>query len=81
MFGNIGPTEMIFLMIILLLIFGAKRLPELGSGLGKGIREFKKSMREINNEIDRPNDTTQVAPPSVQPTIPASTTENKQNVQ
>ena len=41
MFGNIGPTEMIFLMVILLLIFGAKRLPELGSGLGKGIREFK----------------------------------------
>ena len=51
-FGNIGPTELIFLMIFLLLIFGAKRLPELGSGLGKGIREFKKSMREINTEID-----------------------------
>jgi sec-independent protein translocase protein TatA len=62
MFGNIGPTEMIFLMIILLLIFGAKRLPELGSGLGKGIREFKKSMREINSEVDRPADNAQVQP-------------------
>jgi sec-independent protein translocase protein TatA len=82
MFGNIGPTEMIFLMIILLLIFGAKRLPELGSGLGKGIREFKKSMREINSEIDRPNENAQVPPPPVQrPAVPSSTeTQNKENV-
>jgi sec-independent protein translocase protein TatA len=59
-FGNIGPTELIFLLVFLLLIFGAKRLPELGSGLGKGIREFKRSMREINTEIERPDDTPQV---------------------
>jgi sec-independent protein translocase protein TatA len=44
---------MIFIMVVLLLIFGAKRLPELGSGLGKGIREFKRSMKDINAEIDR----------------------------
>jgi sec-independent protein translocase protein TatA len=81
MFGNIGPTEMIFLMIILLLIFGAKRLPELGSGLGKGIREFKKSMREINSEIDRPNENVQVPPPAQRPAVPSSTeTQNKENV-
>lgn len=73
MFGNIGPTEMIFLMIILLLIFGAKRLPELGSGLGKGIREFKKSMRDINSEIDRPEDKAQVPPPAQHPAVPSST--------
>lgn len=77
MFGNIGPTEMIFLMIILLLIFGAKRLPELGSGLGKGIREFKKSMREINSEIDRP----EVPPAATRDALPKSQTENKQEVQ
>jgi sec-independent protein translocase protein TatA len=82
MFGNIGPTEMIFLMIILLLIFGAKRLPELGSGLGKGIREFKKSMREINSEIDRPGDNAQVPPPAQRPAVPSSTeSTNKENVQ
>jgi sec-independent protein translocase protein TatA len=82
MFGNIGPTEMIFLMIILLLIFGAKRLPELGSGLGKGIREFKKSMREINSEIDRPNDSAQVQPPVQRPAVPSSTeSANKENLQ
>lgn len=73
MFGNIGPTEMIFLMVILLLIFGAKRLPELGSGLGKGIREFKKSMKEMNSEIDRPLDNAQVPPPPQRPAVPAST--------
>ena len=75
MFGNIGPTEMIFLMVILLLVFGAKRLPELGSGLGKGIREFKKSMREINAEVDRPVDDPQIGRTgSARPSVPASTT-------
>lgn len=73
-FGNIGPTELIFLMIFLLLIFGAKRLPELGSGLGKGIREFKKSMREINAEIERPGDDAQLKSGTTsRPAVPAST--------
>ncbi len=82
MFGNIGPTEMIFLMVILLLIFGAKRLPELGSGIGKGIREFKKSMREINTEVERPVDEPQIraaAPRAAVP--PTSSAEQKENVQ
>lgn len=71
-FGNIGPMELIFLMIFLLLIFGAKRLPELGSGLGKGIREFKKSMRDLNTEIDREDTPPQVSS-GVRPAVPAST--------
>jgi sec-independent protein translocase protein TatA len=56
---------MIFIMVVLLLIFGAKRLPELGSGLGKGIREFKRSMKDINAEIERSTSDTseQIAPP------------------
>jgi sec-independent protein translocase protein TatA len=60
---SLGPTEMIFIMVVLLLVFGAKRLPELGSGLGKGIREFKKSMREINTEIERADETDAIAAP------------------
>jgi sec-independent protein translocase protein TatA len=44
---NLGPMEMLFVMVVLLLLFGAKRLPELGSGLGKGIREFKRTMHEV----------------------------------
>jgi sec-independent protein translocase protein TatA len=51
---NLGPVELIFVMVVLLLVFGAKRLPELGSGLGKGIREFKRSVRDMNDEIHRP---------------------------
>jgi sec-independent protein translocase protein TatA len=50
---NLGPMEMIFVMVVLLLLFGAKRLPELGSGLGKGIREFKRSMTDIKEEVQR----------------------------
>ena len=74
---SLGPTEMIFIMVVLLLIFGAKRLPELGSGLGKGIREFKRSMKDINSEIERATDTDQIAPPRRQVvTPPDSDTEN-----
>ncbi len=40
-----GPEKLIFILLVVMLIFGAKRLPEIGSGLGRGIREFKKSVR------------------------------------
>jgi len=60
---SLGPTEMIFIMVVLLLIFGAKRLPELGSGLGKGIREFKRSMKDINAEIERVGESEQISSP------------------
>jgi sec-independent protein translocase protein TatA len=61
---SLGPGEMIFIMVVLLLLFGAKKLPELGSGLGKGIREFKRSMNDIKGEIDRVGETdNQIQPP------------------
>jgi sec-independent protein translocase protein TatA len=50
MFG-IGTTELIIIMFIILLVFGAKKLPELAQGLGKGIREFKKASNEIQDEL------------------------------
>ena len=49
--GNIGAWELIIILVILLLIFGPSRLGDLGSALGKGIKGFKKSMREPD-EID-----------------------------
>lgn len=55
-FGGFGPTEMIFVLAVLLLVFGAKRLPEIGSSLGKGIREFKRSFSDIKSEIERPEE-------------------------
>jgi sec-independent protein translocase protein TatA len=49
--GKIGIGELVMLFMVVLLLFGAKRLPEIGSSLGKGIREFKGSMREIQGEL------------------------------
>ena len=47
-----GPWEWMLILLALVLIFGAKRLPEIGKGMGKGIREFKKSLREISSDED-----------------------------
>jgi len=54
MFGGLGMGELIVIFLVVLLLFGAKRLPEIGSSLGKGIREFKGSIREIEREIQTP---------------------------
>ncbi len=54
--GGFGMGEMVFIFLIVLLLFGAKRLPEIGSSLGKGIREFKSSVREIEHELKVPAD-------------------------
>ena len=51
MFGNLGMWEMLVLLFIVLLLFGAKRLPEIGGSLGKGIREFKGSLKEVEGEL------------------------------
>jgi sec-independent protein translocase protein TatA len=51
MFGSIGIQEILLILLIALLLFGAKRLPEIGRGLGKGIREFKKASRDISDKI------------------------------
>ena len=45
MFNNIGSTELIVVFVILLLLFGGKKLPELGRGIGDAIREFRKSLK------------------------------------
>jgi sec-independent protein translocase protein TatA len=50
MFGSIGIPELIIILVIILLLFGASRLPEIGRGLGKGIKNFKESTRNGNKE-------------------------------
>ena len=52
--GGLGMWEMLLIFLVVLLLFGAKRLPEIGSSLGKGIREFKGSIREIEREVQAP---------------------------
>ncbi|MGB7587175.1 MAG: twin-arginine translocase TatA/TatE family subunit [Solirubrobacterales bacterium] len=55
MLGNIGPLEVIVVLIIALIVFGPKRLPELGRSLGKGIREFRGSVSgESDDEAEEP---------------------------
>lgn len=49
--GPIGTQELIIILVIALVIFGPKRLPELGRSLGKGIKEFKKSTNELTEHI------------------------------
>jgi sec-independent protein translocase protein TatA len=53
MFGNIGWGEVIVIMIVILLLFGARRIPEVMRSLGQGVREFKKSMNEVTSEIEK----------------------------
>lgn len=52
MFSQIGMPEILVILLIVLLVFGAKRLPEMGAAMGKGIREFKKSLRDVQENID-----------------------------
>ena len=46
MLGSIGPTELILILLIVIIIFGAKKLPDLGKSIGEGIKNFKKSVNE-----------------------------------
>jgi len=47
---GLGPVEMVLIFFVLLLLFGAKRLPELASGMGKGIRDFKRSLNGMDEQ-------------------------------
>ena len=51
MFGDIGFAEMIIIFLVILIFFGAKRLPDLASGLGKSVREFKKGLKDVQDEV------------------------------
>lgn len=49
---SLGMPEIILIFLVILLVFGAKRIPEIARGLGKGIREFKDATTDIKNELD-----------------------------
>ncbi|MEW6536034.1 MAG: twin-arginine translocase TatA/TatE family subunit [Candidatus Auribacterota bacterium] len=49
LFGALGWSEFLLIFLIILLLFGAKKLPEIARSLGEGIKEFKKSMRDVND--------------------------------
>ena len=52
MFGSIGMPELVIILVIALIIFGPRKLPELGRSLGKSIGEFKKASNELRNTLD-----------------------------
>src|SRR5439155_17900209 len=54
MLGNLGPMELIIILVIVLVIFGAKRVPEIGASIGKGIREFKRNLSDVDRQIKEP---------------------------
>ena len=85
MFGlfNLGGGEIILVLALVLILFGAKKLPELAKGLGQGIKEFKKATRDVTDEIQTSMDETPPAKrlppetaqkqPESQQTVPQST--------
>ena len=78
MFGSIGMPELIIIFIIALIVFGPRKLPELGRSLGRGIAEFKKASTEFQRTLEeeiRVEDQRTIAPPKPAAAAPAAPTD------
>ncbi len=53
---NIGPPELFIIFVIILLVFGGKKIPEVARAMGKGMREFKRGMRDVKEDIEHVDD-------------------------
>jgi sec-independent protein translocase protein TatA len=78
MFG-MGPEKIVLLAIVVLLLFGAKRIPEIGSSFGKGIREFKKSLDDASS--DTPAHHAELRAPAGEMDVPPRVDANEQEWQ
>jgi sec-independent protein translocase protein TatA len=67
---GLSGGELVLVLVVILVLFGARRIPEFAKGLGKGITEFKKASREVTDEIERAVD--EPPPPPPAPKAPAS---------
>jgi sec-independent protein translocase protein TatA len=74
--GEIGFDKLLLILVVVLLLFGAKRLPEIGASLGKGIREFKRTVSDAQDLNPRSDEARSVAPPQPEgnPSPPQSPT-------
>lgn len=72
MFGTMGISELIIILVIVLIIFGAGKLPQIGEGVGKALRGFKKEVNEIPSPEAAPPDSNQPEPMQVQSTVQAA---------
>ncbi len=50
---DFGPTEILLIIVVLVLLFGGRKIPELAQGIGKGIKEFKKAVKDVPDETDQ----------------------------
>ena len=80
MLGGIGTWEIILIFLVILLLFGSKRIPEIAKGMGKGITEFKRAIRDVQEEIETNVESKSPPPPpnttsNSTPSSPASNTE------
>jgi sec-independent protein translocase protein TatA len=77
----LGGWEIVLILAVVLILFGAKKLPELARGLGTGIKEFKKATREVTDEIQNATDDVPPSPPAKRlPTQTAAAPESQQTV-
>lgn len=63
MLGDLSLSHILILLLVLVLVFGAKRIPEIGSSIGQGIKEFKRSLKDATSDDDQPA-TRNVQPPA-----------------
>ncbi len=70
---GLGGGELIIVLVAVLILFGAKRIPEFAKGLGQGIKEFKKASREVTDEIQRAVDEDHTPPPQKKLAPPVET--------
>ena len=75
MFGDLSFSHILILLLIFVLVFGARRIPEIGASLGQGIKEFKKSLRDVTE--DRSEQRNVAPPPPASGVPPASGGEPK----
>jgi sec-independent protein translocase protein TatA len=71
--GNLGFPEILIIMVIILLLFGAKRIPEIAGSMGKGIKEFKKNINEATREISSET----APPPASEPRLTSAELERR----
>ena len=84
--GILGGQELLLILIVVLLLFGARKIPELMRGMGQGIKEFKKATREVTDELDKamvenPPPAPKPTPAATVPTAPAPSVSSSEPVQ
>jgi sec-independent protein translocase protein TatA len=74
MFGQLGFGEILMIMVVILLLFGAKRIPEVAASFGKGIKEFKKNINDVTHEVTTPprTDSLRADSPRATDSVPAT---------